>query len=336
MAREVRDSVVVITGASSGIGRATALEFARDGARLVLASRNKSALQDAANECEQCGARTLVVQTDVTDEDQVERLARKAVGKFGRIDVWINNAGVGLYSRFEQTPSKAYQRLLDTNLRGVIHGASAAIRQYRRQNSGTLINVSSQVAIGGFPYNSYYSVSKFAVRMLGNSLRQELLGTGIDVCTILPASTDTPFFQHAANFVGQVAQPVGSIDTPERVARHIVEAARNPRREILVAKKGYGLGALATASPGVYDRVIRRKTEQDHFRSERQRETLGNLFKPTEPYEIEGGWRERKRGGGKIGTIVTLAAAGGGVTVLALRRRARNRREQWARTPLAA
>jgi len=330
MPRTIRNSVVVVTGASSGIGRATALEFAKEGARVVLASRSKSALEDVADECSERGGEALVVRTDVTNEKEVEELARKTESKFGRIDVWVNNAGVGLYSRFEDTPREAYERLLATNLRGVIHGARAAIRQFRKQGNGVLINISSQVAIGGFPYNSYYSVSKFGVRMLGNSLRQELLGTDIDVCTVLPASTDTPFFEHAANYMGRAVQPVGSIDTPERVARDIVETARNPKREVMVAKTGHALTAVATAAPKVYNRVIRRTTEKKHFEDRSVSETIGNLSKPRGPFAISGGWRERKGNGGKIAAIVSIAVAGAG-TALLLRRRATNRSERWQR-----
>lgn len=328
MSREIRDSVVVITGASSGIGRATALEFAREGAQLVLAARNKGALKDAAEECEDLGAKTLVVQADVADEDQVERLARKAVDKFDRIDVWVNNAGVGLYSRLEDTPREAYYRLLDTNLMGVIHGSRCAVRQFRRQNSGVLINVSSVASVGRFPYNTYYTISKAGVSSLGDSLRRELLDTGIDVCTVLPASTDTPFFQHAANFAGRAVQPMGSIDPPEKVAREIVEAARNPKANVMVSKQGYALGTLSIAAPALFDRAARKMTEKGHFQDKPQADTFGNVLKSVPPYDINGGWRERK-GGSKAGTIFSIAAAGGGIAWLMLSRRARNRARRW-------
>jgi short-subunit dehydrogenase len=333
MARNTHNSVVVITGASSGIGRATALEFAKEGAKVVLASRDKNALKEVAAECEDHGGEPLVVQTDVTSEGEVENLARKATGKFGRIDVWVNNAGVGLYSRFEDTPREAYIRLLDTDLLGVIRGARVAIRQFRKQGDGTLINVSSQVAIGGFPYNSYYGVAKFGVRALGNMLRQELLGTNIHVSTVMPASTDTPFFKHAANYMGRAVQPIGSIDTAERVAQEIVEVARNPKREVMVAKTGHALGVLATMAPKAYDRVIRRKTEKSHFREERAPGHAGNLFKSQEPFETTGRWREKKQSAGsKLRPILTVAAGGAGLAWLLLNRRATHHRhwQRWA------
>lgn len=321
MARELRNSVVVVTGASSGIGRAAALEFAAEGAKVVLAARNKSALNEVAEECEQRGGEALVVQTDVTEEKAVENLAKKAVKEFGRIDVWVNNAGVGLYGPFEESPSDAYHRLLETNLFGVIYGARAAVRQFRKQDDGVLINVSSQTAVGGFPYNAYYGVSKFGVRALGNMLNQELQDTNVEVCTVMPASTDTPFFQHAANYMGRAVQPVGSIDTAEKVAKEIVEVARNPKREVMVPRTGHAMGAFVNVAPKVYNKVIRRKTLQDHFQNAPQSKTLGNLYKPQSPFDVSGGWRERKQGvGGKLGAIVGITAVGALAYVLTRRR----------------
>lgn len=331
MPKELRNSVVVITGASSGIGRAAALEFAGERAKLVLASRNKSELNEVAADCEERGGEAIAVQTDVTNEKDVENLAKKAISKYGHIDVWVNNAGVGLYSRFEETPREVYHQLLHTNLFGVIHGARAAIRQFRKQNSGVLINVSSQVAIGGFPYNTYYGISKFGVRALGNMLRQEVLGTDIEVCTIMPASTDTPFFQHAANYMGRAVQPVGSIDTAETVAHEIVSLAKDPKREVMTPATGHALGALVNVAPKLYNRVVRRKTEQGHFQDAPSSKTMGNLYKSMEPFDISGGWRERKQGGNgrKVATFAaSIAGTGAAVGLLLWQRRARNR-SQW-------
>ncbi len=140
MPRKVGDAVVVITGASSGIGRATALAFARRGATVVVAARREQALRGVATECEQLGGRALAVPTDVTDEAAVRSLARRAVESFGRVDVWVNNAAVGLFGRFEDTPLEAYRRVIETNLFGYIYGARAALPIFREQGSGVLIN----------------------------------------------------------------------------------------------------------------------------------------------------------------------------------------------------
>src|SRR5947209_12255872 len=130
MTEAARDLVVVITGASSGIGRATALEFAREGANLVLAARSRENLEETAQKCRKLGAQVLVVPTDVSRENEVEALGERAVERFGHIDVWVNNAGVGLYARFERAPLEEYRQVIETNLFGPIYGARAALKQF--------------------------------------------------------------------------------------------------------------------------------------------------------------------------------------------------------------
>lgn len=201
---ELHDAIVVITGASSGIGRATAHAFARSGATVVLASRREPALQDTLQECERLGGRGIVVPTDVCEADQVERLCEKAVERYGRVDVWINNAAVTLFGRLEETPRDAYEKVIQTNLMGCVNGAREAIRQFREQGHGRLINVSSMVAHAGQPFTSAYVTSKWGIRGLSECLRMELADApDIHVSTILPASIDTPLFQRAANYVEQ-------------------------------------------------------------------------------------------------------------------------------------
>lgn len=326
----VRDAVVVITGASSGIGRATAHEFAREGATVVLAARNRRALKQAAEECEELGGRALAVVTDVTSEEEVEELARRAVDTFGAIDVWVNNAGVGLYARFAESPADDFRRVLETNLFGCIYGARAALRQFEQQGRGVLINVSSQVALGGIPYSSAYDVSKHGVRGLGDTLRQEYVGTDINICTIFPASTDTPFFQHAANYTGKAVRPLGSVSKASKVAREIVNLVEDPKPEVLVGTHGYFMSLAHALTPKQYDKVIRRMTEKQHFQNKAAEESEGNLYEPQKPERIAGGWRK----GGTLKKLSKVALAGvAGTAALSL---LRAKREEQRGTPRAA
>jgi NAD(P)-dependent dehydrogenase (short-subunit alcohol dehydrogenase family) len=268
MPKETKDSVVVITGPSSGIGRATALAFAREGASVVLAARREQALLEAAAECESLGGRALAVPTDVTDEGAVRELARRAVEHFGWIDVWVNNAAVGLFDRFEETPSDVYGRAIETDLFGTIYGARAALPFFREQGSGVLINNSSVVAKASQPYTSAYVMSKIAIRALGESLREELALDGakdIHVCTVMPASIDTPFFQHAANYTGRAAKALNPVYDAEKVARTMVHCARRPKRAVIVGSAGRMLALQRTLSLGLYEHMAARMIDRDHF-----------------------------------------------------------------------
>src|SRR3954447_9666541 len=201
MGRKLNGAVVVITGASSGIGREAARAFAQRGASVVVAARREDPLESLVAECERVGGQALAVPTDVTDPEAVEALARRAEERFGGIDVWVNNAGVYLAGRFEDTPPEDFKRLMDVNFYGYVHGARAALPRLRAHH-GVLINNASVDSAASFPYFSAYVASKWAVRGLSAALRQEYLDDGVDVCTILPAAIDTPLFQHAGNYTG--------------------------------------------------------------------------------------------------------------------------------------
>jgi NAD(P)-dependent dehydrogenase (short-subunit alcohol dehydrogenase family) len=236
--REMEGSVVVVTGASSGIGRATARLFAEHGARVVLAARSEQSLREVASECEAVGGQALVVPTDVTDEEAVRELARRSVDVFGRIDVWVNNAGVMVYGSFEEVPTDVYRRVIETNLFGEIHGSRAALSRFREQGGGVLVNMCSVWGRLTSPYVSAYVTSKFAIRAFSECLRQELAGEGdIHVVTILPQSVDTPVFRQAGNYYGRAARAVPPVSSAEEVADRILRCARDPRREVTEGRR---------------------------------------------------------------------------------------------------
>src|SRR5262245_50493342 len=196
MPRPISERAVVLTGGSSGIGRATARELGRHGAAVVLAARNRGPLEEAAHEVERHGGSALPVVTDVAQWEQVAHLAQAAVQRYGRIDTWINNAAVIEYAGVDQTTPQEAEQIVRINLLGSIHGCMAALPHLKRQRSGHLINVASVVGVYGAPYMAVYSASKHGVRGFTEALRRELQleESPIEVSLILPGSTNTPLF----------------------------------------------------------------------------------------------------------------------------------------------
>jgi NAD(P)-dependent dehydrogenase (short-subunit alcohol dehydrogenase family) len=326
MARKLSDSVVVITGASSGIGRATALQFADKGATVVLAARREDALNAVARECEQRHGRALVVPTDVTREEQVENLARQAIEHFGRIDVWVNNAAVTLFGRFEETPTEAVLRVFETNLFGYLFGARAVLPYFREQGSGVLINVESVVADAPQPFTSAYVSTKYGIHGMMECLRMELAlesDHDIHVCAVLPASIDTPLFQQAANFTGRAVKALNPTFPPEQVAEAIVGLAQSPKREVIVGNAGRFMTTRHSLTPRRYEKAAARMIDNDHFQNKPAEPTEGNLFEPKPEYaQVSGGWQNGggSSGLGRVGKAV-LAVALPAAAIWALKRK---------------
>lgn len=308
MARQIKDSVVVITGASSGIGRASALMFAEQGAKVVVAARNEDALHEVCEACENLGGEALCCPCDVSQEEQVQELANKAVEQFGHIDVWVNNAAVTLFGRFEELPPEAWRKVIETNLFGYVHGARAVLPHFREQGTGVLINVSSVIGKAAAPYVSAYSTSKFAISGFSEALRMELRDSDIKVCTVFPATIDTPLFQHAANYMGKAVKPMPPVYRAEEVAAAIMACARRPRPEIHVGLAGQGVTLPHAVSKRAYDRLMGRQVEREHFQDKPAPPSAGNLYEPMDEWtSVSGNWSTGARRSGAIGTGGMLA-----------------------------
>ncbi|HYD98620.1 MAG TPA: SDR family oxidoreductase [Alphaproteobacteria bacterium] len=297
MRHDLRDKVVVITGASSGIGRATALAFAEQGAHVVLAARRDDVLEQVRQECQRKGPRAIAVQCDVVEPAEVQGVADEAVNAFGRIDVWINNAGILALGKFEDTPPDIVEQVMRVNYYGTVQGCRSALRQFRVQGHGTIVNVASIASFANHAYAAAYSASKAAVRAFTEALRQELLDQpNIRISTVLPAAIDTPLFQHAANYAGRQAKALDPVYAPEEVAAAIVAMAQAPKREVIVGRAGKLMNAEFNLAPGLAAKLTAKMIERGMFQDESAGPTTGNAFEPMfEGQDVSGGWRERNR-----------------------------------------
>ena len=258
MPKPIQEQVVVITGASSGIGRATALEFARGGAKVVCAARNEEALGTLVDEINRGGGEALAVPTDVAEAPQVHALAERAVGQYGRIHTWVNNAGVTAYGRVEEMTDEEFERVIRVNLLGQIFGARAALPHLRASGDGVLIGIGSVESYRAVPLQAPYVASKFGVRGFYDTLRMELVDEGapVAVTVILPASINTPLFQHAWSKLGVVPRVLPPVYPPEEVAHAIVRAAQQPTREVPVGGSALGFLLGQRLSPALTDAAL--------------------------------------------------------------------------------
>lgn len=257
--KPVRDQVIVITGASSGIGLATARLAAARGARLVLAARSGDALQELVGEIRRNGGRAIAVECDVGREEDVQRVADAAIREFGGFDTWVNNAGASVYGPALAISTEDMRRVVDTNLFGVISGSRAAV-PHLRQRGGALINIGSETSDRAVPLQAIYSASKQAVKGWTDALRSELEmeGAPVSVTLIKPGPIDTPYTRHAKNYMEDQPTHVPPVYVPDSVARAILHAASTPVRHLVVGGGAKFVMGLEKLSPRLADTMMRR------------------------------------------------------------------------------
>ncbi|MFI6273487.1 SDR family NAD(P)-dependent oxidoreductase [Micromonospora zamorensis] len=247
--------VVVIVGASSGIGRATAREFAERGDRLVLAARATTTLAEVRAEC--ADVDVLTVPTDVTEPGALDALADAAIDRFGRIDVWVHTAAVMAYGRFDELPGRVFDQVVRTDLLGAAGSVRVALRHFRAAGAGTVVLTGSVLGHITAPNMSAYVASKWGLQGLVRTVQQELRDSPeIRLCLVNPGSVDTPVYQQAANYLGRVGRPPPPVASPHRVARAIVNCVDRPRREVSVGRLNVVMRVGFTVLPGVYDILV--------------------------------------------------------------------------------
>jgi len=264
--KNLSGKVIVITGASSGLGKGAALELAKQGAHLVLAARSEEALKEIAREC--CNspacARAIAVPTDVTKVEEVDKLAVEALGRFGRIDIWINDAGVGALGRFDEIPLDDHFKVVDTVLNGVMAGSYFAMKQFRKQGFGHLINVAALLGKVPAPLYASYVAANHGVVGLGAALREELamdkLDKVIHVSTLMPPATNTPFFEHCVNYTGKDPEKISPMCEPEKVIDKLVQLCTYPEAEVTVGAKGKAFKLAHQIAPGMTEAIATKQT----------------------------------------------------------------------------
>lgn len=333
--KKLNEQVVVVTGASSGIGLTTARMAAQRGARLVLAARNEVALHQLVDELQKVGAEAIPVVADVGIEEDIKRVAAAAVERFGGFDTWINNAGVSIFGRLEEVSMEDHRQLFQTNFWGVVHGSLVAAEHLRKRGGGAIINLGSEVSDRAVPLQGMYAASKHAVKGFTDALRMELeeAGLPISVTLIKPAAIDTLFVEHARNYLEVEPQLPAPIYAPEVAADAILHAAETPVRDLFVGGAAKAISAASHYAPRLVDRVMERFMFSQQKSSQPPRDrTQHGLYKPGIDLRQKSGSEARMvrsystyTGAAKRPvTTLTVAAAGAGLLAWMFLRGRRN------------
>jgi short-subunit dehydrogenase len=287
--KPLNQQVMVITGASSGIGLATARAAAKEGVKLVLAARSEEALDDLVQEITSAGGQATWVPADVSERSEVERIARVALETFGRIDTWVNNAGLSIYGRLEEVSDEDNRRLFDINFWGVVYGSLTALPNLR-QNGGALINLGSEVSEAVVPLQGMYSASKHAVKGFTDALRvevEEVDEEPVSITLIQPTAVDTPFPEHARNYMDKEPKLPTPQIPPEKVAQAILTAAHKHERDIKVGAGSKLNTMMAKFAPRLGDKMSAKQAERQQ-RDEPPRDPEGTLNKAGESGRAHG------------------------------------------------
>ncbi|WP_171111537.1 SDR family oxidoreductase [Streptomyces sp. Z423-1] len=333
-----RGRAVVVTGATAGVGRATAVAFAARGDRVALLARGREGLAAAADEVQRAGGEALVVPVDMADAKAVDNAAEQVVDAFGRIDVWVNNAFAGLFAPFTEITPDEYRRVTEVTYLGYVFGTRAALRHMLPRDRGTIVQVGSALAYRGIPLQSAYCGAKHAIQGFNESLRCELLhqGSGVRTTMVQLPALNTPQFDWVLNRMPGRARPVPPVYQPEVAARAIVHAAgHGRRREYWVGGSTVGTLIANAVAPGLLERYLAR-TGFDAQQDPGEHGGVGNLWSPADgprgrDFGAHGrfdgearpassqGWASRNRG-----RVAKALGVGVGVGVLAVRKLTRN------------
>lgn len=287
--KPIGQQVIVITGASSGIGLTTALMAAQQGAKLVLVARSDETLDEIRAGIEKAGGEAAVVTADVAERGALEDAAKLAVERFGRIDTWINNAGVSIYGRLDEVEDADNRRLFETNFWGTVYGSLAALPYLKRQG-GALINVGSEVSDAVVPLQGMYSASKHAVKGFTDALRVEielLDKAPVEVVLIQPTAVDTPYPEHAANYMELEPKLPTPMIRPEQVADAILEAAVEGGRDIKVGAMAKMNTLTSKLAPSLADRMSAKQADRQQ-RDTPERDPQGALYRASEDGRTHG------------------------------------------------